>query len=131
MTLEEIKQKRANDRKVFGRHLESMRDKDTQKLVSFFSKVGPVKMKKVFRNLSMGERRLVRVNMCRKLGQESKYLPFGKYFGDIKSIKQFVKNRHSVAGGLGKVKGTKMFVGTMNEYSDHDKNLSLERTDKQ
>lgn len=55
--LEKIKQKKSNDRKIFGRHMESMRDKDTQKLVNFFAKLGTVKVNKVFRNLSVGDRR--------------------------------------------------------------------------
>lgn len=68
-------------------------------------------------------------NKYRKLRQESKFLPLGKYYGDLNAIRQFVRNRHSVAGGFG---GRKKIEGR-NEYADLEDgvNVSAERIEEQ
>jgi len=46
-----------NSRKIFNKQLKEGMPKETQELVSFVSRVGSVKMSKVFKNLSPDERR--------------------------------------------------------------------------
>lgn len=53
--LERLKQKKLNNSKYFSRQLEAMAPKETQELVSFYSRVGPTKMNKIFKNLSVAD----------------------------------------------------------------------------
>lgn len=46
-----------NKKRIFSKQMKQMMPKETQELVSFYSNVGPVKLKKVFKNLSLGQRK--------------------------------------------------------------------------
>lgn len=54
---ESIRQTKMNNKKIFSKQMKEMMPKETQELVAFYSNVGPVKLKKVFKNLSLGQRK--------------------------------------------------------------------------
>lgn len=55
--------------------------KDLQEKISFTSKVGSVKMNKIFKSLSPDARRFGETIKFREMKADTKYLPFSKYYG--------------------------------------------------
>ncbi|CAI2361328.1 unnamed protein product [Moneuplotes crassus] len=78
-----IKLKKSNNLKIFNMQLKQGMPKELQEKISFMTRVGSVKMNKVFKTLSPDQRR--------ELRKEAKYLPFSQYYGDGEFMTEMMK----------------------------------------
>mmetsp|Transcript_30222 Transcript_30222/g.29713 ORF Transcript_30222/g.29713 Transcript_30222/m.29713 type:complete len:135 (+) Transcript_30222:111-515(+) len=78
-----IKIRRENNKKIFNMQLKQGMPKELQQKISFMTRIGSVKMSKVFKTLSPDARR--------ELRKESKYLPFSQYYGDAEFMTKMMQ----------------------------------------